>query len=284
MSAFEERLRAALLGFAIGDTLGATVEFMSPEEIKREIGVHRDITGGGWLDLKPGEITDDTQMTLCVASSLVACGGFDAADMAERLLAWLDTDPEDVGNACRSGLELYRETGLPERPESANQAGNGALMRILPFAIRYANDPVVMGRYALQHAHLTHNHELSDQACLRYLTMVVTALQGASKEQLKGYTSGNTWESGKYDGEAGGFVVETMNTVLHCFFTTSTFEDALVKCVNLGGDADTTGAILGGLAGAFYGLEAIPARWLDALDQSVYNELIELAEQLSVLK
>ena len=108
------RIQGALLGFACGDALGATTEFMSPADIMREIGVHRDITGGGWLELEPGEVTDDTEMTLCVARSLVECRGFDLQDIAGRFVEWYNCDPVDIGSTCRAGIHRYIRSGRLE--------------------------------------------------------------------------------------------------------------------------------------------------------------------------
>lgn len=271
---YSNRVRGSLLGFAIGDALGATTEFMTAERIKKEIGVHRDITGGGWLELEPGQVTDDTEMMLIVARSLVDCNGFNARNMANGCLDWYNDDPIDIGHTIRAGLHRYAKTAVLERPASHDQAGNGALMRILPFALADGQMMATPTSNAIDHAHLTHNTRESDCAIECYLWMIDQMLQGISLYSIEVST-------GEYDGKCGGYVVETINTVLHCLMTTTSFEDALIKCVNLGGDADTNAAILGGLAGAYYGIESIPQRWLDALNQDVCAELINLADALT---
>lgn len=272
--------KGALVGLAIGDALGATVEFMKPAEIKAQYGELRDIIGGGWLKLKPGEVTDDTQMTLCVARSLVASGGYNPSDMADHLLAWYRSDPQGTGKACRDGLERFAQTGETVHPADEKTAGNGALMRILPIILYFAQQPELLNQTLLHHTHLTHTSQVSDEACLCYAELIVKVLTGADVEQLQAATADYRWQPDEYDGKAGGYVVATITTVLHCFFTTGSFEEALVKCVNLGGDADTTGAILGGLAGTFYGFDAVPERWKQSLDRQVHDELITLAETL----
>jgi ADP-ribosyl-[dinitrogen reductase] hydrolase len=137
-------------------------------------------------------------------------------------------------------------------------------MRILPFAFIPDSDVD-----AIHHAHLTHNHKESDQAIKMYLWLVRQALQGKTKESM------GVW--GSYSGKSGGYVVETMDTVLHCFFTTTSFEDAIVLCCSLGHDSDTNCQILGGLAGAYYGCDSIPTRWTEALDQSIMQQLAGLS-------
>lgn len=272
--------KGALVGLAIGDALGATVEFMKPEQIRAQYGELRDIIGGGWLNLKPGEVTDDTQMTLCVGHSLVACRGYNPADMADRLLAWYRSDPQGTGKACRDGLERYAQTGETERPADEKTAGNGALMRILPIILFFEKQPEILWQTLFQHAHLTHNSQVSDAACHCYAELMLKTLSGAGLDELQAVADNYKWRPDEYDGKSGGYVVETLNAVLHCFFTTTSFEEALIKCVNLGGDADSTGAILGGLAGAFYRYDAVPDRWKQALDKQIHDELINLADSL----
>ena len=104
------RARAALLGGAVGDALGATTEFMKPSQIREQIGVHREITGGGWLNLLPGQVTDDTEMTLCVARGIVQVREWNLAAIADRFALWLSGGPADVGATCRRGILKYVET------------------------------------------------------------------------------------------------------------------------------------------------------------------------------
>lgn len=278
------RITASLLAFACSDALGATVEFRTPEEIKRDIGIHRDITGGGWLQLEPGEITDDTEMALCIARSLVECQGFNLKDIADKFVVWYE-DPIDIGSACRAGIHRYIRTGELVRPESHDQAGNGGVMRELPLILLYSQDTDTMLDMVVTQSRLTHNNPESDLGCCCYAELVAAALHGASKDDLQKIADQYPlFAPNKFDGKSGGYIVETLRTVLHYFFATESLEDCIVATVNNGQDADTTGALTGGLAGAFYGLEAIPARWLDVLDRNVHNELVQLAEQLTALK
>ena len=137
----EDRALAAYLGFAIGDALGATVEFMTKREIAAEYGVHREIKGGGWLRLKPGQVTDDTQMALALGRSLVRRGGLDLRDVCEEFAAWLKSGPIDVGNTCRRGIRRYIVHGTVEGTFAPGDAGNGAAMRVLPVALATFGDP-----------------------------------------------------------------------------------------------------------------------------------------------
>jgi len=128
------RAYATLLGSALGDALGATVEFCTQSEIRAQYGVLRKIVGGGWLKLKPGEVTDDTQMSLCVARSLAAVG-WSPADIAERFATWFKSWPVDVGNTCRRGIARYINHGTLTGPFNEGDAGNGAAMRVAPVAL-----------------------------------------------------------------------------------------------------------------------------------------------------
>jgi ADP-ribosyl-[dinitrogen reductase] hydrolase len=270
----EERALAAYLGFAIGDALGATVEFMTRGEIAARHGVHREIVGGGWLKLKPGQVTDDTEMALALGRSLIRSGGLDARDVCEEFAAWLKTGPADVGNTCRRGIRRYLMHGTVEGVFSDGDAGNGAAMRVLPVALATLGEPARAEAWTLAQARATHHHPLSDDACLALVRMVHGLLQGQGKdivrreaEQL--VAAHRAFRFAPYPGQCSAFIVDTMQTVLHHYLAADSFAACLVNTVNQGGDADTTGAIAGMLAGASYGLEAIPARWLAALDREV---------------
>ena len=126
---------AAYLGLAIGDALGATVEFLTPNEIRHQHGVHRDITGGGWLRLKAGRVTDDTTMSLALGEAILARGCVEAQAAAAAFDAWMRGKPVDIGNTVRRNLIQFRKTGNPEAPASEHDAGYGAAMRILPVAL-----------------------------------------------------------------------------------------------------------------------------------------------------
>lgn len=279
------RARAAFLGLALGDALGATTEFMTPLEIQNQFKVHRAIVGGGWLHLKPGRVTDDTEMSLCVARAIVAHQGWNLGAIADNFVSWMRGKPIDIGSTCRKGIRDYLLNGTLEQPYSDNDAGNGALMRLLPTALYTLGDDRLLGRCATEQNHLTHHHPLSDAASFTFGKMIHAALCGADRFALHAIAREliavqPKFHFNNYRGHAGGYVVETMQTVLHYFFTTSNFEDCLVGIVNQGGDADTTGAIGGALAGAFYGLQALPVSWTRKLDPEVRTEVEKLAVEL----
>lgn len=283
-----DRARAAFLGLAVGDALGATVEFMTPGEIRAAHGVHRDLAGGGWLRLRAGQVTDDTEMSLCVARAAVAAGGWSRRGVADAFAAWLRGRPVDVGATCQRGIRAYLLDGTLEVPRREGDAGNGAAMRVLPVALLALADFALADRLAVEQAHLTHHHPLSDAACRTVARLVQLGCLGLSLRRLRAEADALAGAEPRfafepYRGLATGFVVDTLQTVLHFLFATRSFEDCLVAVVNQGGDADTTGAIAGAVAGAYHGLDGIPRRWLRRLDRAVAAEVVALADALVAL-
>lgn len=279
------RARGAFIGLAVGDALGAPVEFMTRGEIKDKYGVLKEMAGGGWLRLKPGQVTDDTEMSLCLARAISAAKGWDLKGAADNLAAWLKSKPIDVGDTCRRGIRNYMLHGTMKTPPNEWDGGNGAVMRTLPVVLYTVGDSALLETCTLDQAHLTHNHPLSDAASIYLGRLLHLALTGRSMQQLRREAEtliGQYPNFGfdPYKGLASGYVVDTMQTVFHCFFRSRSFEGCVVETVNQGGDADTTGAIAGALAGAYYGEEAIPARWRKKLNKAVLAEITELSEKL----
>lgn len=284
----QSRARAAFVGLAIGDALGAPVEFMTASEISARHGVLREIVGGGWLRLKPGQVTDDTDMSLCVARAIVAANGWTLRGIAEQFAAWLKSKPVDVGDTCRRGIRNFMLKGELETPFNQWDAGNGAAMRMLPVALFTLGDGGLLETCVVAQAHITHNHPLSDAACITLGRLVHLSLHGFSKSRLRKEADSliaehPTFSFDPYRGLATGYVVDTMQTVLYHFFRGRNFEECLVGTVNQGGDADTTGAIAGMLAGAYYGMENIPKRWVKKMDRTVIKETSTLADRLITL-
>jgi len=280
-----DRALAAFFGLAIGDALGATVEFMNPREIAAEHGILRDIVGGGWLHLKPGAVTDDTAMSLALGRSLARKRDLDLTDICEEFAAWLKSGPPDVGNTCRRGIRRYIQRGIVAGAFNEGDAGNGAAMRVLPVAIANHRDVARGQRWAVDQGHITHNHPLSDVAC-ETLAGMLAALIGGKGRAVAGRLADSlvsrypTFRFVPYKGMSSAYVVDTMQTVFDGYFSTASFEECVIRTVNHGGDADTTGAIVGALAGATYGLNAVPRRWLKALDPKVVAEIRQLVPQL----
>ena len=286
-----DKATAAYLGLAIGDALGATVEFLTPNEIRQQHGVHRDLTGGGWLRLKAGQVTDDTTMSLALGDAIRARGGVEAQAAAEAFDRWMRAKPIDIGNTVRRNLITFRSSGIPEAPASEHDAGNGAAMRTLPVALAYCGkieEKTIAASRA--QAHVTHHNVLSDATCETLIFMVQDFLSDGDALEIKRLRAGElvrqhplfAFDRKRRDNPSG-YVVETMQAVLQALFSTNSFEDCLIDVVNRGGDADTTGAIAGMLAGARYGLDAIPQRWLKALNAGIYERCTRQAANLIAL-
>ena len=297
------RYRGALLGLASGDALGTTLEFKPRGSFKPLT----DMVGGGPFRLQPGQWTDDTSMALCLAESLLECNGFDAVDQMQRYLRWYDEgywsstgSCFDIGNATSAALRVFRRTGNGfSGSTEAGAAGNGSLMRLVPIPLFFAKDPDLALRMAADSSRTTHGSATAVDACRYFAGLIVGALGGASKEELlsERYSPLSTpWgadqlhpavtaiASGSFRGKeandvrASGFVLHTLEAALWAFATTDDFASGALAAVNLGDDADTTGAVYGQIAGAFYGLEGIPAAWVEKL--AMRGEIREMADRL----
>ncbi len=289
-SDLQRRAVGAYVGLAAGDALGATVELLTPGEIRATCGEHRDMLGGGWLRLRSGQVTDDTEMNLVLGRTIVARRRVEPAAVAEAFSEWMRGKPVDIGHTVRRGIARYRQTGNTEMPEHEYDAGNGTCMRCLPIALFTlgAEADVVRAANRAQ-AHVTHHNALADAGTLTVIRMVQAALLGGTKADLKELTESLVAEDARYGYDRkrmenpGGYIVETLRAVFQSLFATTDFEAALIDVVNRGGDADTTGAILGMIAGAFYGVGAIPRRWMRTLDRAVMKACVEQAKQLVAL-
>jgi ADP-ribosyl-[dinitrogen reductase] hydrolase len=280
-----DRARGAYVGFAVGDALGATVEFMTAREIHAEFGVHRHIVGGGWLRLKPGQVTDDTQMALALGRAVLAGPDVNLRRLADSLVTWMRSRPVDIGHTCRRGLRRYALEGSLSAEPAADSGGNGAAVRNLPVALATLGDDDALARWSIAQAHITHHHEFSDRATLTFGRMLHALVQGSPAETCRQLADTLAIEMpvfrfDPWPGHTSGYIVDTTQTVFEAFFATRSFEDCVVRVVNRGGDADTTGALAGQLAGACYGEQAIPAAWLRRLDPAVLAEARDQAVRL----
>lgn len=267
---FKDKVAGAMYGFAIGDAMGATTEFMTRRQVAVTHGEVHDIIGGGWLHLKPGHVTDDTEMMLCVAEAYeasTACGIPFDKEVAKRFISWYNNDPVDIGNACRQGILRLKESWPAVRSEVNEQAlGNGALMRALPLAIVDNFD----ANWA--QAKMTHNNDAQRHYVEQYHKMVAYFLYGPRYGEPIG------WQPYKDEDERdfvqpSGHVADTLYHVVWWNMTRHSFRDVIVGAVNNGGDADTIAALTGGLAGAKYGWQNIPKEWVEQLDSGVKGRL-----------
>lgn len=280
-----DRALGAFLGVAIGDALGATVEFFTAREVAAQYKVHKEIIGGGWLGLKPGRVTDDTEMALALGSALIASGGWDLGAIADAFVAWMRSLPIDIGNTCRRGIRRYRTDGSLSAPPCNEDGGNGAAMRNLPTVLASLDDEELLIERSIEQAHITHNQHQSDAATVAIARMTRELLLEGEQAACDDIASElierqPAFRFKPWPGNASGYIVDTTQTVFDGFFHTGSFEECLVRVVNRGGDADTTGALAGQLAGALYGVRGIPARWLKKLDPAITAAIRSQTPQL----
>ena len=296
-----DRALGAYLGFAIGDALGATVEFMRPREIALQYGVHRDIIGGGWLKLASGQVTDDTTMSLALGSALLQGGsaalvrhaqGDDVLvrSIGDAYVQWFKSKPVDCGNTCRRGILRYLHEGTLEGSFNPGDGGNGALMRNLPAVLATLGDDAAFERLSIAQARLTHHHPLSDAATLGMGDLLRLLLRGVSHSACQSWVAqwiveNPSFHITPYRGRATAYVVDTVQTVLHYLTLHEDFEAAVVATVNQGDDADTTGALVGMLAGARCGAARLPQRWLHRLQPAVVQAItVQTRDLLSLAR
>lgn len=290
-----DRYRGALLGLAVGDAVGTTLEFKTPGSFTPIT----DMVGGGPFGLEAGQWTDDTSMALCLATSLVECGGFDPRDQMDRYCHWFDEGYLsstgtcfDIGTTVRGALLRYKASGDPMAGSTdPRQAGNGSLMRLAPIVIYYHPDIASVVTYAAESARTTHAAAEAVDACRILATMIAAACDGLSREAVLESVTDRGFSDrlcriadGEYRGRPAsairgtGYVVDSLEAALWAFERTDTFEDAILAAANLGDDADTTAAVCGQIAGAWHGASAIPKRWLDRL--AMRGEIESLADRL----
>ena len=285
-----DRFQGALLGLAAGDALGTTVEF----EARGSFPPVTDMTGGGPFGLKPGQWTDDTSLALCLGQSLVDRCGFDPVDQLKKYVRWwregyMSSTEHcfDIGNTTRAALSRFEETGEPESGSTdRHAAGNGSIMRLAPVPMFYLFDPAQALEKCALSSRTTHGAATAADACCYLGALLLGALAGESKEILLGNHYAPVpgyWEQHPLDPEideiaggsflrksvreirGSGYVVRSLEAALWAFANSSSFAEGCLKAVNLGEDADTTAAVYGQLAGAFYGCAGIPQQWLDKL-------------------
>ena len=280
-----ERALAAYIGFAVGDALGATTEFMRPQEIITKYKIHKEITGGGWLHLKPGRVTDDTEMSLALGDALVSAGTMDETCVADSFVEWMSSKPADIGHTIRQELCRYKMFGSPRARYSEYANSNGAVMRNLPVIIATLQTPELLCDWSVRQGQITHNNESAEIGMLILSKLTQLTIVYAQNTPHKSFAShwfklDPRFDPARYKRSIDGYIVDTVRTVLYFFFNTPDFESCLIGVVNAGGDTDTNGALAGMLAGSFYGLNAIPSRWLNRMDKIVVSQIEEQTDAL----
>ena len=300
----QERFQGCLVGLAAGDALGTTLEFKKPGSFKPI----DDMVGGGPFKLKAGEWTDDTSMALCLAESLIECEGYHPKDQMERYVRWMDDGYLasngwcfDIGRTTCNALKDFQRTQEPYSGSTAeNTQANGSLMRLAPVPMFFYKEPVEAIKRSGDSSRTTHAHKVCIDACRYFGALIVGALKGQSKEELlvqaPQVVEAIYWEDnplsadiklvaeGSYKSKKEeeimgvGYAPKSLEAALWAFYHSTNFEDGALKAVNLGDDADTTGAIYGQIAGAFYGIENIPKSWREKI--VMYEKMIEYADRL----
>ncbi len=298
-----ERYRGCLLGLATGDAVGTTVEFYPPGSFEPV----RDMVGGGPFDLKPGQWTDDTSMALCLAESLIEKQGFDPVDQLQRYVRWwreghLSSTGTcfDIGNTVSGALSRFEQTRESYCGDTDSYtAGNGSIMRLAPVPLFYAADADAAILRAADSSRTTHGAEEAVDACRYLAALIVGAMKGVSKNELTSehyspipdYWTEHPLTPAIEDIAAGsfsrkdppaicgkGYVVLSLEAALWAFHKSGSFREGCLMAVNLGDDADTTAAVYGQIAGAFYGESGIPESWRNRLAMRGY--ISEQADRL----
>lgn len=289
------RVRGCLLGLAVGDAVGTSVEFHR----RGTFTPVTDMVGGGPFGLKPGQWTDDTSLALCLAESLIEKHAFDARDQMERYVRWYRTGHLsstgrcfDIGGTTAAALHAFEQTGDPfSGSTGSHQAGNGSIMRLAPIPMFFSPGADHVVHYADESSRTTHGAPECIDACRLFALMLCTALSGKPKDEIL-FETGQmdlapkiaAIAAGQYrnktEGQVRGtgYVVDSLEAALWCFHQTDNFRDSILKAVNLGDDADTTAAVCGQIAGAFYGVDGIPAEWLSNL--CMREKITEFADRL----
>ena len=288
-----DRYEGGLLGLAIGDAVGTTVEFKQ----RGSFPPVTDMVGGGVFYLEPGQWTDDTSQALCIGQSLLEKDRMDLKDQMEKYWKWFNHgymsstgDCFDIGTATRKAIYKYVDSKFTQflcGSGDPNTAGNGALMRLVPVPLFYYNDLDKMIENSKLSCLTTHGAMECLDACGYFASLIYEAMEGKSKEEIlnsKIYTPST--EKVKYiqDGyyknksqkkiKSDGYVINSLEAALWSFYNTETFEEAILKVVNLGDDADTVGAICGQLAGVYYGKSSIRQDWIDKLHSNRFISIL----------
>ena len=303
------REKGMLLGLAVGDALGANLEFTIFHHSEITDDKVENMSDGMW---PKGAWTDDTSMSLCLGNSLIEKGGYDSYDVMEKYIAWLydgycsydNQKAGDVGIATSQAINQYRIYKIVGKDEKrGRRAGNGVLMRLAPVVLAIKTEAVEnVARLARISARETHFCLEAEVTTEMFAIMLKTALSATEKsevisavEEYRPETARETYidilsrvlpaEDLEYQSsleDLGGYSVDALKIAVWGFMNFDSFEEGLKAVIKLAGDTDTNGAIYGQLAGAFYGVEAIPKRWLDDLIRA--DEIAELAEKLSKME
>lgn len=289
------KYKGCLVGLAVGDAVGTTNEFKPRNECDKD--PLTDMIGGGPFFLNPGEWTDDTSMALCLAQSLIESGGFDMTNQLFKYLSWFRDGYMsstgkcfDIGYQISQSLKYFEQTldkwlagYAGRRGDGTVSAGNGSLMRLAPIPMFYYPDRQKTRIYAGASSLTTHANPLCVDVCQIFSQMICDAFDGLDKHVICAnsaiyYLIGSGLTKSRDELKSSGYVLESFEAAVWCFKHTNSFEEAILMAANLGDDTDTIAAICGQLAGAYYGLDGIPEKWVDLIVMS--KEIQQMAQIL----
>ena len=289
----QDRLVGSLVGLAVGDCVGAAVEFRSRDTFPEVT----DMLGGGPFNLPVGYWTDDTSMALCLAESLIKYPYLDKKDLLSRFSDWYRHGYNsstgrcfDIGTTTRSAIRNFEDTGAEINNTHFMDAGNGSIMRLAPAAIKWHNDLDRAVAIAVMQGETTHGSAECRDSCDLMTRVLIKAYNATSKEEVLDLEIKDYWEEKvklipatldvvRNQVSSTGYVIHTLHAALWCFKNTDNFRDAILLATNLGDDTDTVAAVTGQIAGAYYGLEGIPQDWKDKLFD--YQRIVDLANELT---
>lgn len=268
MISTQDRFIGSLLGLACGDALGAPVEFKA----RGSFPFVTEYMDGGPFNLKKGQWTDDTSLALCLAHSLLERNGFDPYDQVEKYLKWYREGYMsctghcfDIGNTTKAALLRYEEKKEVFAGSVDDPPSNGSLMRLAPVPLYFYPDESAIVHYAGLSSKVTHAPLACVEACETLAEMIFKALEGKSKDDIFKKLKGNVLDKSYEELSGRGDAVSCLESALWCFYHSTSFEEGLLMAVNLGEDTDTTGAVFGQIAGAYYGIKGIPQKYLNGL-------------------
>lgn len=296
-----QTIKGIIFGHAVADALGVPVEFKSREYLRKNPVT--DMMGYGTYHQPKGSWSDDTSMTLCTLESITKNSDINLTDIMKNFAKWCcngymtpSGDRFDIGNATYSAIYNFIDgKSFPYGNNSEYSNGNGSLMRIIPVTLFHTfkkQSPVKYRNDIHNVSMLTHPHIRSVLACGIYDFVLYELIKNPNKESIKigldnAYSHYKCIEEIKtytrllkYDFDklpeneikSTGYVVDSLEAAIWCALNTNSYEECVLKAVNLGDDTDTVGAIAGGLAGALYGYDAIPKKWLNTL---IKKEMID---------
>lgn len=267
----KDKIKGALYGFSLGDSMGSTTEFMSDFEIEEKYGKVCDLIGGGWLNLKAGECTDDTQMSICIMNVLMKKNFSDLENIDTNIfkkeivcefLKWFDTNPKDIGNQCKRALTYYKKTSnYIQKDDTA--LGNGSLMRSLPIALLNTENSYKLN---ISQGQITHNNNICDSFIEEYTKIIKNII----------FSKNITLEKRTLL-KPSGYIVNTFNNAIY-FASLENFASCILGAVNHGGDSDTIAAIACSISGLIYGFSSIDKNLVDKLSQDVKDVLDKFLE------